>query len=71
MALVDAIIRAALGGWINDAYGSKKATLIVDVVFAVGSAVMTVGPVPYVFILGRLFVGLGVGVAFVTAPVSG
>ncbi|KAE8077175.1 hypothetical protein FH972_015765 [Carpinus fangiana] len=69
MALVGAIIGAAVGGWINDAYGRKKATLIADVVFAVGSIVMAAAPDPYVLILGRLLVGLGVGVASVTAPV--
>ncbi|GFY81412.1 inositol transporter 1 [Actinidia rufa] len=69
MALVGAIIGAAAGGWINDAYGRKKATLIADVVFAMGSVVMAAAPDPYVLIFGRLLVGLGVGVASVTAPV--
>ncbi|OAY37647.1 inositol transporter 1 isoform X2 [Manihot esculenta] len=69
MALVGAIIGAASGGWINDAYGRKKATLIADIVFAVGSIVMAAAPDPYVLILGRLLVGLGVGLASVTAPV--
>nr|QZB02253.1 INT4 [Populus alba x Populus glandulosa] len=69
MALVGAIIGAAAGGWINDAYGRKKATLLADVVFAAGSVVMAAAPDPYVLILGRLFVGLGVGIASVTAPV--
>ncbi|KAM1385481.1 hypothetical protein ACFX2F_032039 [Malus domestica] len=69
MALVGAIIGAAAGGWINDAYGRKKATLLADVVFAIGAVVMAAAPDPYVLILGRLLVGLGVGVASVTAPV--
>ncbi|CAK7322590.1 unnamed protein product [Dovyalis caffra] len=69
MALVGAIIGAAAGGWINDAYGRKKATLLADVVFAVGSVVMAAAPNPYVIILGRFLVGLGVGIASVTAPV--
>ncbi|KAG5242103.1 inositol transporter [Salix suchowensis] len=69
MALVGAIIGAAAGGWINDAYGRKKATLLADVVFAAGAVVMAAAPNPYVLILGRLFVGLGVGIASVTAPV--
>ncbi|KAL9343070.1 hypothetical protein Peur_063501 [Populus x canadensis] len=69
MALVGAIIGAAGGGWINDAYGRKKATLLADVVFAAGSVVMAAAPNPYVLILGRLFVGLGIGIASVTAPV--
>jgi len=69
MALVGAIIGATTGGWLNDSYGRKKATLISDIIFAVGSVVMAAAPNPYVLILGRLLVGLGVGVASVTAPV--
>ncbi|XP_044466378.1 inositol transporter 1 isoform X2 [Mangifera indica] len=69
MALVGAIIGAALGGWINDAYGRKKATLIADVVFTAGAIVMAAAPNPYILIFGRLLVGLGMGVASVTAPV--
>ncbi|KAF3455814.1 hypothetical protein FNV43_RR00456 [Rhamnella rubrinervis] len=69
MALVGAIIGAAAGGWINDSYGRKTATLLADIIFALGSAVMAAAPNPYVLIFGRLLVGLGVGVASVTAPV--
>lgn len=69
MALAGAIIGAASGGWINDVYGRKKATLIADVVFAIGSLIMCAAPDPYILILGRFFVGLGIGAASVTAPV--
>ncbi|KAH9624728.1 hypothetical protein KSS87_015627 [Heliosperma pusillum] len=69
MAQVGAIIGAATGGWINDRFGRKKATLLADVIFAVGSFVMAAAPDPYVLILGRLLIGLGVGVASITAPV--
>ncbi|KAJ8774879.1 hypothetical protein K2173_018138 [Erythroxylum novogranatense] len=69
MALVGAMIGAASGGWINDAYGRKKATLLADVIFAAGSVVMAAAPDPYVLIAGRLLIGLGVGIASVTAPV--
>lgn len=69
MALVGAIIGAAAGGWINDTHGRKKATLIADIVFTLGSAVMALAPDPYILIIGRLLIGLGVGVASVTAPV--
>ncbi|XP_022873132.1 inositol transporter 1-like isoform X1 [Olea europaea var. sylvestris] len=69
MALVGAIIGAAVGGWINDFYGRKRATLSADVVFIIGSVVMAAAPNPYVLIVGRFLVGLGVGVASVTAPV--
>lgn len=69
MALVGAIIGAAGGGWVNDAYGRKRATLLADVIFTIGSLVMSAAPDPYVLIFGRLLVGLGVGIASVTAPV--
>lgn len=69
MALVGAIIGAASGGWINDLYGRKKATLLADVIFTVGAIVMAAAPNPYVLILGRLLVGVGVGIASMTAPV--
>lgn len=69
MALVGAMIGAAAGGWINDYFGRKRATLSADVVFVMGSVVMAAAPDPYILILGRLLVGLGVGVASVTAPV--
>ncbi|KAK4483386.1 hypothetical protein RD792_010572 [Penstemon davidsonii] len=69
MAMVGAMIGAAVGGWINDSYGRKKATLLADVVFTLGSITMAVAPNPYILILGRLLVGLGIGVASVTAPV--
>ncbi|KAJ6841489.1 inositol transporter 1 [Iris pallida] len=67
-AILAAIIGAAGGGWINDAYGRKKATLLADVIFIIGSLVMSAAPNPYVLIFGRLSVGLGVGMASVTAP---
>ncbi|OMO84915.1 Sugar/inositol transporter [Corchorus capsularis] len=69
MALVGAMVGAASGGWINDAYGRKKATLVADVVFTAGAIVMGVAGDPYMLIVGRFLVGLGVGVASVTAPV--
>ncbi|XP_009416013.2 inositol transporter 1 [Musa acuminata AAA Group] len=69
MAIAGAIIGAAGGGWVNDAYGRKKATLLADIIFAIGSAVMCAAPDPYVLIFGRLLVGLGIGIASVTAPV--
>ncbi|KAG4984758.1 hypothetical protein JHK87_029507 [Glycine soja] len=69
MAIGGAIVGAAGGGWINDAYGRKKATLIADVIFIIGAIGMAAAPDPHLLILGRLLVGLGVGVASVTSPV--
>ncbi|KAL8154536.1 hypothetical protein AgCh_000052 [Apium graveolens] len=68
MALVGAIIGAAAGGWINDTYGRKRATILADVIFIIGSLGMAAAPDPYVLIFGRFLVGLGIGTASVTAP---
>lgn len=68
MALVGAIIGAAAGGWINDAFGRKRATLVADVIFILGSLGMAAAPNPYLLIFGRFLVGLAVGTASVTAP---
>lgn len=68
MAVAGAIIGAAFGGWMNDKYGRRKSILLADVVFFVGAIIMAVAPVPWVIILGRIFVGLGVGMASMTSP---
>ncbi|KAK7270046.1 hypothetical protein RIF29_22921 [Crotalaria pallida] len=69
MAIAGAIIGAAAGGWVNDAFGRKKATLFADVIFALGAVGMALARDPYILISGRFLVGLAVGVASVTAPV--
>ncbi|KAL4364958.1 hypothetical protein AHAS_Ahas07G0058100 [Arachis hypogaea] len=69
MALVGAIFGATIGGYINDVLGRKMAIVVADFCFAVGSLIMAIAPNPYVIIIGRFLVGLGVGAASVTAPV--
>ena len=69
MVLVGAIFGATIGGFINDALGGKMATIVADINFAVGSLMMAVAPNPYVIIVGRFLVVLGVGAASVSAPV--
>uniref|UniRef100_A0A0D6R5G2 Major facilitator superfamily (MFS) profile domain-containing protein n=1 Tax=Araucaria cunninghamii TaxID=56994 RepID=A0A0D6R5G2_ARACU len=63
-----AIIGSAVGGFVNDLYGRKRAILGADIVFAIGAVVMAVAPNPAVLIVGRVLVGLGVGVASVSVP---
>ncbi|XP_075489290.1 inositol transporter 4-like [Primulina tabacum] len=68
MAVAGAIFGAAIGGWINDRFGRKMSILIADVLFFFGAIIMAVAPGPWMIILGRIFVGLGVGMASMTAP---
>ncbi|XVF87850.1 hypothetical protein PTKIN_Ptkin18bG0154200 [Pterospermum kingtungense] len=68
MAVGGAIFGAAFGGWINDRFGRKPSILVADVLFFIGAIIMAVAPAPWVIILGRILVGLGVGMASMTAP---
>ncbi|KAM5587618.1 hypothetical protein ABKV19_006186 [Rosa sericea] len=63
-----AIIGAAIGGLLNDQYGRRSAILIADFLFFIGAVIMASAPNPALLIVGRVFVGLGVGMASMTAP---
>lgn len=68
MAVAAAIVGAAVGGWMTDKVGRKRSIMVADVLFTVGALVMALAPSPWVIILGRIFVGLGVGMASMNAP---
>ncbi|XP_065853642.1 inositol transporter 4-like [Euphorbia lathyris] len=68
MTVVGAIIGAAFGGVANDKFGRKKTILAADVVFFIGAIIMALAPTYIVIILGRFIIGLGVGMASMTAP---
>ncbi|XP_043691042.1 inositol transporter 4-like [Telopea speciosissima] len=68
MAVAGAIFGARIGGWMNDRFGRKTSILGTDILFFVGAIIMPFAPGPGVIILGRFFVGLGVGMASMTAP---
>ncbi|XP_075643794.1 inositol transporter 4-like [Castanea sativa] len=67
-SIAAAIIGAAIGAWMNDSLGRKKAILTADVLFFVGSLVMAVAPFPSIVVIGRILVGLGVGMTSMTSP---
>lgn len=67
-AVAGAIIGAALGGWLNDRIGRKKTILFADSLFFLGAILMAAAPSPSVLIVGRVFVGFGVGMASMTSP---
>ena len=68
MAVAGAIVGAAFGGWMNDKFGRKKSILFADILFIIGSLVMALAPNPWVIIVGRIFIGLGVGIVSMTSP---
>ncbi|VFQ97039.1 unnamed protein product [Cuscuta campestris] len=67
-AVAGAIVGAAVGGWLNDKYGRRAALMVADFLFFVGAAGMAAAPGPAVLLAGRVFVGLGVGMASMTSP---
>ena len=69
MEIMGAIIGATISGWIRDAYGRTLSIVIADLFFILGAIIMAATPDPYVFILGRLLLGLGVGIASFSAPI--
>lgn len=68
MAVGGAIIGAAIGGWMNDRFGRRTSILVADFLFFVGAVIMAAARNPGALITGRVFVGLGVGMASMTSP---
>ncbi|KAG4199442.1 hypothetical protein ERO13_A05G147100v2 [Gossypium hirsutum] len=68
MAVAGAIIGAAVGGWMNDRFGRRRVLIIADFLFFVGAVIMASAPGAAFLIVGRIFVGLGVGMASMTSP---
>ena len=67
-AIAGAIIGAAVGGWMNDRFGRRKSILLADSLFLIGSVIMAAATSPAILIVGRVFVGLGVGMASMASP---
>uniref|UniRef100_A0A1D1XIG1 Putative inositol transporter 2 n=1 Tax=Anthurium amnicola TaxID=1678845 RepID=A0A1D1XIG1_9ARAE len=68
MAVAGAIIGAAIGGCMNDKFGRKTSILVADFLFFAGAIIMASAPNPVQLIVGRILVGLGVGMASMTSP---
>jgi len=68
MAVAGAIVGAAFGGWMNDRFGRRPSILFADLLFFIGAVIMAIAPIPEIIILGRIFVGIGVGMASMTSP---
>jgi MFS transporter, SP family, galactose:H+ symporter len=67
-ALVGAVCGSTLSGRFTDVLGRKRAILITAAIFTVGSILCAVAGSLLLLIVGRLAVGIAIGVASYTAP---
>ena len=67
--LVGAAIGALGGGRLADLYGRRRLLIATAVIFALGAIVCAAASSPTVLIIGRIIVGLGIGLSSGTVPV--
>ena len=63
IALIGAAVGALFAGTISDKIGRKKVIIMADVLFTAGAVIMAAAPTIGCLMVGRLIIGLGVGVA--------
>ncbi|CAJ1056132.1 proton myo-inositol cotransporter-like isoform X1 [Xyrichtys novacula] len=64
-----AAISALSGGFLNGWFGRRICILLASFIFTVGGVTMGVAPNKEVLLVGRITVGLGIGIASMTVPV--
>jgi len=69
LALLGAFFGSLIAGPSSDAIGRKPIILISDIIFIIGSFVMALAETIPVLMVGRVLVGLGVGIASMSVPV--
>ena len=67
--LVGAAIGALGGGRLADLYGRRKLLIATAAIFAIGAIICAAASSPTVLIIGRIIVGLGIGLSSGTVPV--
>ena len=68
LALAGAAVGSLFSGTVSDYYGRRRVILFADIAFAVGSILMGYADSVEMLMLGRVIVGLGVGVAAQIVP---
>ncbi|KAL1276062.1 hypothetical protein QQF64_035685, partial [Cirrhinus molitorella] len=64
-----AAVSALLGGYLNGLFGRRVCILTASFTFAIGAIVLGSAPNKEALLVGRLIVGLGLGIASMTVPV--
>ncbi|XP_033646843.1 proton myo-inositol cotransporter-like isoform X1 [Asterias rubens] len=63
-----AAVSALAGGTLNDVTGRRPMIILASILFMAGAIIMCFSPSKEVLVIGRLVVGLGVGLASMTVP---
>lgn len=66
--LMGAIIGALFGGPLSDRVGRRSSILAASVIFLIGTFVVVLSPLFSVFIIGRILIGIAIGIASFAAP---
>jgi MFS transporter, SP family, solute carrier family 2 (myo-inositol transporter), member 13 len=64
-----AVVASACGGSANDKFGRRPVLLFAAGTFTLGAVMLGAAPSYAMLVLGRLVVGVGIGLASLTAPV--
>ncbi|XP_060770919.1 solute carrier family 2 member 13b isoform X2 [Neoarius graeffei] len=64
-----AALSALAGGYLNGLHGRRNCIMLASFIFTIGGIVLSVAPDKEVLLVGRLTVGLGIGIASMTVPV--
>ncbi|XP_022099835.1 proton myo-inositol cotransporter-like isoform X2 [Acanthaster planci] len=68
VTIAAAAVASFLGGKLNDVFGRKPVILLGSTVFTAGAVIMSISQSKEVLLIGRIVVGLGVGLASMTVP---
>ena len=66
--LLGALLGSAFSGWLTDHYGRKTILMFVAGIFVVGTIITAVTPNVDLLVVGRIIVGVAIGIASYTAP---
>ncbi|CAL8291668.1 unnamed protein product [Boreogadus saida] len=64
-----AALSALMGGFLNGVFGRRICILLASGIFSIGGVVLGIAPDKITLLLGRVIVGLGIGLASMTVPV--
>lgn len=63
-----AMVSSLVGGWAADRFGRKKVLILSDVFFAAAATMMSLASSYTMMLVGRAFLGVGIGMGFVVFP---